>query len=123
MHVRVGVHEELLVHRQEVVCGVHASEHPEGVVHLSVQRVVLRLGVVVGLGAVVEVGIDGFRSVGRLVAVVDRRVLTYAENTVHVLLGDLVVRELEAELVVAQQRQLCVGAGLVLRPRSSGLVG
>lgn len=121
MDVLVRIHEELLVDRHEVAGRVHARQHSEGVVHLGVQRIVLRLRVVVGLDVVVGIRVDGLGDVGCLIPVVDGDVLPDAENPVHVLLRNLVVWELEAELVVAEQRQLRVGSSLVLRASPSRL--
>lgn len=57
--IRIGVHEKLLVDWQEVVRRVHSAQHAESIVHLGVQWVVWCLRVVVSLGVVVEIWIQG----------------------------------------------------------------
>jgi hypothetical protein len=102
MDVWISVHEEFLIHREEIVCSVHSAQHSEGVVHLGLQRVVLGLRVVVSLSVVVQVRIQSLRGVGGLISAVNWRVLSDTENSVHVLFRDFIVWEFEAKFVVAE---------------------
>lgn len=120
MNVRVRIHEEILVHRNEVVGRVHSVQH-ERAVHLGVHWCMLSLWVVVGLCVVVEDWVDSLGSVSSLVSTVNWSILADTKHSIHVLFRYLIIWELEAQLVIAKKCQLSIGTCLVLGTCSSGL--
>lgn len=108
MRLSVGIHEVVLAHRHEVVSGVHSSHDVEGVVHLRMHLAVLALGVVIGLVVIVHIVVHGICDEVLISSIVNVGVLSDTEDSIHVLLRDFGLRELEAELVVAKQGELSV---------------